>query len=160
TSPNAPLRQSMFHPDMTHAIRVFLAESLMRISPLGVKNRSGAFIHFERYLADTTGLAKGAGAFTFKDLTYDLLVAYTEHCESNTASKGANSGVLRRFYRWGVQKKVAGFDRAVYRAMRGIKMKTSLRGHIARFRHPSQGAFTWEEQVQIDQRIRECRGDA
>lgn len=160
TSPNAPLRQSMFHLDMTHTIRVFLAESLKRISPLGVKNRCRAFIHFERYLADTTGLAKDVGAFTFKDLTYDLLVAYTEHCESNTAAKGANPGVLRRFYRWGVQEKIAGFDRAVYRAMRGIRMKTSLRGHIARFRHPRLGAFTWEEQVQIDQRIREGGGDA
>jgi hypothetical protein len=111
-SRNAPTRRSMFHTDMTHTIRVFLAESLKHISPLGVNNRCRAFIHFERYLVDTIGLAKGAGAFTFKDITYDILVAYTEYCEKHTAAKGADPGILRRFYRWGVLEKIPGFDRS------------------------------------------------
>lgn len=98
-------------------------------------------------------------SFGIDSLTYDLLLSYTDDCEKHTAAKGANPGHVRRFYRWGIGKRLPGFDRTEYIQMRGIRMQNGLRGHIARFRDPRRGAFTWEELAQIDRKISEAKGD-
>jgi hypothetical protein len=156
---HARSRLSTYHPDMIHLIKVFLAESMGKISPRGAGNRSRAFNHFERYLFDRLDAGVTGQSFIPKQLTYEALAAYTDHCDLHTAAKGVNPRVIRRFYHWGVKRKLVGFTPAVYREMLNIKMGRSLQGHIARFRHPRTGAFTWEEQVQINRKIREGEGD-
>jgi integrase len=156
---HAPSRSSTFHPDMIHLIKVFLAESMGKISPRGAGNRSRAFNHFERYLFDRRDDGVKGQSFTHRQLTYEVLAAYTDHCNLHTAAKGANPGVIRRFYNWGLKRNLAGFAPAKYQELQNINMGGSLQGHIARFRHPRTGAFTWEEQVQINRKIKEGEGD-
>lgn len=156
---NAPSRPSAFHPDLIHLIKAFLAESMGKISPHGAANRSRTFNHFERYLYDRLNTDMRREPFGSGQITYEVLAAYTDHCDLHSAAKGANPSVIRRFYRWGVREKLNGFTQSVYREILNIKMAGSLQGHIARFRHPRVGAFTWEEQVQIDRKIRGGQGD-
>lgn len=156
---NAPTRPSMFRPELTHLIKVFLAESFEKVSPRGVKNRCRAFHHFERFIFSRLHVSTGDCSFGIEDLTYDFLLSYTDECEKRTAAKGTNPGHVRRFYRWGVVRKIPCFEQAEFLQMRGIRMQSDLRGHIARFRDPLKGAFTWEELAQIDQKISDSEGD-
>jgi integrase len=156
---HAPTRASMFHPDYIYAIKVFLAESIPQVSPRGANTRSRAFHHFERYLFDRFNQSKEAQSFHFEDLTYEVLFAYTNFCIRHTAAKGAYANTLRKFYQWGVLNKITGFSKVTYQELRNIRMPGSLKGHITRFRDPVKGAFTWEEQVQIYEKLVNEEGD-
>jgi integrase len=156
---HAPTRASMFHPDFIYAIKVFLAESILQISPRGVNNSSRAFHHFERYIFDNLSRLIEAQSFNFENLTYEVLFAYVNYCIQHAAVKGAYGSTIRKFYQWGVRKQIAGFDKVIYQELCNIKNPGSLKGHIARFRDPVKGAFTWEEQVQIYQKIVNEEGD-
>ena len=156
---NAPTRSSMFHPTLTHLLRIFLAQSFDKISPIGVRNMCVAFCHWERFLFDRFSQIIETRGFGIENLTYDILIAYTIECERHSAAKGANPGIIRRFYRWGVSRKIPDFKQAIYLQMRGVRMQMGLRGHIARFRDPQKGAFTWEELSQIDRNISDNLGD-
>lgn len=156
---NAPTRASMLHLDFIYAIKVFLAESISQISPRGVNNRSRAFHHFERYLFDDSSQSNKAQSFQFEDLTYEILFAYTNFCIRHTSVKGAYANAIRKFYQWGVLNKIGGFSKVTYLELRNIQIPSSLSGHIARFRDPVKGAFTWEEQVQIYEKLLNEEGD-
>jgi integrase len=149
----------MLHPDFIYAIKVYLAESITQISPRGVNSRAGAFLRFERYLFDNLSRSMEAMSFHFEDLTYEILFAFNKYCIQNTVSKGTYGNIIRQFYQWGVLKKIAGFDKMTYQELRNIRMSIALSGHIARFRDSRKGAFTWEEQVQINEKIINEEGD-
>lgn len=158
-NPNAPTRASMYHQDFIYAIKVFIAELIPRISPRGVDSNSRIFHHFERYIFDNLSQLMKARSFHFEDLTYEIIFAYVKYCIQNMASKGSYGRIIRKFYQWGVLKKITGFDKVVYRELCNIRMPGSLKGHITRFRDPQKGAFTWEEQVQIHEKIINEEGD-
>ncbi|HEX8454907.1 MAG TPA: hypothetical protein VF647_22710 [Longimicrobium sp.] len=147
----------MFHPDLTHLARLFLAELLRKNAPNGVQRVLQTLQHFERFLHDRFRFRREPRTFTVEDLTVEVIAAYAV-ASAKLSSKGMHPQVLRRFYRWGFRRKMPGFREGVLTALNAIQYTRALSGHIVRMAHPTKGAFTWEEEQLIKIRLREGRG--
>lgn len=156
---SGPVRLSVYAPDLAHLMRLYLAERLERFAPLSAQATLGTFLNLERYLHDTGYAGGRTRCFEACDLTLELFMGYS--CPPRgAAQRGRHGSVLRQFYAWGRKHGFPGFQESVLKAIRRVKVKGTLKGHIVRFRHPTKGAFNWEEQVQIDQALKEGRGAA
>jgi hypothetical protein len=151
-------RSSMLHPDVTHAMRLFLAYRLTRRAPNSVRASLSAYAHFERYCYDTLRFRRRGEPITAAELNADLVNAYRDHCEQALTTKGKYPWELVLFYRWCRQQGFPGFVRAVELELRGISFEAGLRGHIARMQCPRRGPLEFEERAQIDEAIRDGRG--
>lgn len=156
--PNAPRRASMLTPELLHLVRGFLAEKLTRVMPMSVQGCLLDFRHFERWLYDQHCVTRGPASIGLAELNYALIEAYRRYCLEHLADGAAPVATLRSLYGYAVRHGIDGFDVKTLKRLRAAMRKDRRERSRDLHRDPYSGAFSWDEQVQIDLAIRDDKG--
>lgn len=156
-NPNAPRRGSMFAPELLRTITLLLAEQLTHQSPMTVKRTLQGFRAVERWIYDHDFVTQGYSSFTAERIKPVLLESYRHAADAGETNQHG-SGALANLFRFGLRERIIGFDGAHRARMRELGNESKRARAAARHRDPRRGAFSWEEQLQIEDALRAERG--
>jgi integrase len=148
-------RASVLSIELIDALIYFIAYRLTTHNPDGAKKLVDGFVHLERYVCDIYQWGEGRRKrhFDTSDITYVMASSYNRWIDQTVPHNGKYISFLKTFYRFCVEKGLPGFSKSVLRQIDGIVAASPPKGHLARFRDPVQGAFLYEERLQIEKAL-------
>ena len=128
---------------------LFIAYRLEKFQPSGISSVLYSFISLEKWLCLSKRFTR-ARPFKLEDLDAEILRDYNSYL-AGIAKDGRHSRLctIKNFYRWGTSNGLPGFSAAGLRPFLGVKSKSRIQGVIAKIRHPSRGAFDFDELSQL-----------